>query len=65
MSRGGGLRNLMPQLTLFGAFILTVSIVGYVTYSQEVDRARLRAGVQRDLERQRLKQLKREQEEME
>ena len=56
------LSSLKPQLTLFGAFLLTVGIVGYVHYAQQLERARLRAGVQRDIERQRMKELQRQQE---
>lgn len=53
------LKSYTPQLTLLGAFIVTVGIVGYVHYSQQLEKVRMRAGVERDLERQRLKHLKR------
>lgn len=56
--------SLKPQLTLFGAFLLTVGIVGYVHYAQQLEKARLRAGVERDIERQRIKRLKRDEEEL-
>lgn len=59
-----GLSSLKPQLTLLGAFVLTVGIVSYVHYAQQLEKARMRAGVQRDIERQRLKQLKRQEEEL-
>jgi protein PET117 len=54
--------SLKPQLTLFAAFVLTVGTVAYVHYAQQLERARLRAGVERDIERQRLKKLKEQKE---
>lgn len=51
-----------PQLTLLGAFVLTVGIVGYVHYSHELERYRLKVGVAKDLERQKLKRMQRDEE---
>lgn len=56
------LNQLKPQLTLVGAFVMTVGIVGYVHYAHELERYRLKAGIARDLERQRLKRLQRDEE---
>jgi len=56
------LNALKPQLTLFGAFMATVGIVGYVHYAHELERYRLKAGVARDLERQSIKRLQRDEE---
>jgi hypothetical protein len=56
------LNHLKPQLTLFGAFLVTVGTVGYVLYSNELERHRLKAGIARDLERQRMKRLARDEE---
>lgn len=50
----------VPKLTLFGVVAVTIGTIGYVHYAQELERLELKKGVERDLERQRLKALAKE-----
>ncbi|OJD20114.1 hypothetical protein ACJ73_08556 [Blastomyces percursus] len=43
------------KLTLAGTTLMTVGIVYFVHWTQEADKAAMHAGVQRDLENQRIK----------
>ncbi|KLJ08748.1 hypothetical protein EMPG_15816 [Blastomyces silverae] len=43
------------KLTLAGTSLMTVGIVYFVHWTQEADKAAMHAGVQRDLENQRIK----------
>ena len=47
-------------LTFIGAILASFGMIGYVHYAQEAERLQLKAGVERDIERQRLKALEME-----
>ena len=40
-------------LTFFGAILASFGMIGYVHYSQEAERIAMKAGIERDIERQR------------
>ncbi|CAG9807293.1 unnamed protein product [Chironomus riparius] len=48
--------SLTARASFIGCCIASVSIIGFVHYQQSTDRAKLKEGVYRDIERQAVKQ---------